>query len=393
MKILWVSDFDIIGSGFLNVSVPLCDGLASLGHDVKAVGLGYKGQEHDYNFSIIPAATFQEADVIIQNLDSLWKFDFLIVAMDIYIQDAIMRHFPKRTFQYIGIFPVEADPLCITWAGMLVNMSKALVISEFGAKEVQSFGIAAEHIQVGINTTSWKVPTSEERLSIRKAMFGVENDMLVVLTVADNQERKNLSAAMEIFASYVYGISPDEMRKRTENLTVGELTVKNPALYVLVTREHSMVGWRLRDLAQEYGISDKFMLYERGMAYKQLWMLYAGADVFLLTSKAEGLGLPLLEAMSVKLPCIATDCTGMKELLSDNRGWLIPYEYVHRDPFGNGRRYWINRQLATEALQKIATGARPDVDSAHTFAESRTWEKSVLHLDEVIKKLKQEGEK
>ena len=97
--------------------------------------------------------------------------------------------------------------------------------------------------------------------------------------------------------------------------------------YVLVTREHNQLGWKLRDYAQEIGISGKFIIFERGMTHTQLWTTYAVSDVFLLTSKAEGLGMPLMEAMAVGLPCIATDCTGMRELLGglegNDRGWLV----------------------------------------------------------------------
>lgn len=369
-KILWLSDFDIIGSGFMNISVPLCAGLSQIGYDVKAIGMGYKGQQHTYPFSIFPTNNFQEADVIAKNLGLLWQYDTMVVAMDIYIHEAILKNFPSKNFKYIGIFPIESDPLCMSWASVLFGMNKSLVISEFGTQEAIRMGIDAEHLMVGIDTNAWRIPTPDERKRVRTSMFGVDDDTFIVLTVADNQERKNLAAAMEIFREFQQSLNG---RK---------------ALYVLVTREHNLVGWKLRDLAQEYGISDKFMLYERGMPFTQLWMLYAGADVFLLTSKAEGRGMPVLEAMACGLPCIATDCTGMKESLENDRGILIPYEYTHRDPFGNGQRYWINKHLAADALYKLANGIlNVDTTKARKYVESLNWNDSILHLDRVIKKL------
>jgi glycosyltransferase involved in cell wall biosynthesis len=80
-----------------------------------------------------------------------------------------------------------------------------------------------------------------------------------------------------------------------------------------VTREHNPVGWKLRDYAQEIGISENFMIFERGMSHRDLWVTYAISDVFLLPSKAEGLGMPLLEAMAVGIPCIATNCAIVRE--------------------------------------------------------------------------------
>ena len=60
------------------------------------------------------------------------------------------------------------------------------------------------------------------------------------------------------------------------------------------------------------------MIFERGMSFKELWSLYAASDCFFLTSKAEGLGMPILEAMSVGLPVIASNFPLWKEIIVDN---------------------------------------------------------------------------
>lgn len=118
-KIVWLTDMDIKGSGYRNVSVPLCRGLAENGHDVKVIGLQYNGQEHFDPFSIVPARTIQESFAMIHNFREMWDFDELIVALDIPIQEKILATFPDRAFKYTGIFPVEADPLIATWALVL----------------------------------------------------------------------------------------------------------------------------------------------------------------------------------------------------------------------------------------------------------------------------------
>ena len=41
--IIFVSDFDLRGSGYMNIAVALCKELADRGHDVKALGIGYGG--------------------------------------------------------------------------------------------------------------------------------------------------------------------------------------------------------------------------------------------------------------------------------------------------------------------------------------------------------------
>ena len=249
MKVVVLSDMDQKGSGYSNITAPLVSGLVAKGYDqIKVVGLGYDGSEHNYPFSIIPAKNFQEVFAMLQNLYGMLQFDVLVVALDIPLQEQILFQLNNRPFKYIGIMPVEADPLCVTWAMALMRMDKVFIISEFGTQEAKKVGIQAEHIQVGIDTDFWRKPNNEEYKKIRQSLFGIEDNTYVVLTVADNQERKNLSRSMDIFAGFAKVVPNSK--------------------YVLVTREHQMVGWRLRDYAQLLGINEKLMIFERGMPIK-----------------------------------------------------------------------------------------------------------------------------
>ena len=368
MRILWLSDLDLKGSGYLNISIPLCNGLVEKGYELKCLGFGYRGQGHDYPFPIIPAANFQEIWAMLKNLESLWKFDVFIVALDVPLQEQILMRVREREFKYIGIMPIEADPLCASWAMVLMQMDKAFIISEFGTNEAKKAGIDAEHIHVGIDTNLWRKPIQEERTQIRKAMLGLDDDAFLVLTVADNQERKNLSKAMEIFAGFAEG--------------------KDNVRWILVTRERNMVGWKLRDLAETYKINNKLMIFERGMSFKELWSLYAASDCFLLTSKAEGLGMPILEAMSVGLPVLATNATGMKELIADGRGIPLGYDYVYVDCFGNGNRYFTNAESGIVGLNHVYEN-RPKEEAilAREYVESRNWNIAVDSMDRALNEI------
>jgi glycosyltransferase involved in cell wall biosynthesis len=253
--------------------------------------------------------------------------------------------------------PVEADPLCFSYAAAMMQMDKVYIISRFGTDECLKMGIQAEHLQVGVDTSIWPVRTEKDKIR-SKQVLNIPDDAFVMCTVADNQERKNIVAAMDAFA---------EIKKQHPN-----------SKYVLVTREHNLIGWRLRDYAMEIGISRDFVIVERGSTQQELWLTMASADVFVLPSKAEGLGMPLLEAMAMGIPCVATDACGMKELLADGRGWLIDAEYVHRDPFGNGRRYWIEREFLTDTLGEFVEIDPDDLEdrcsNARKFVEARSWD-------------------
>jgi glycosyltransferase involved in cell wall biosynthesis len=203
--------------------------------------------------------------------------------------------------------------------------------------------------------------------------LGIENEF-VILTVADNQERKNLSRSLEIVADFA---------QTTE------------VLYWMVTRPTSPVGWKLEDYAMNLGIMDRLMIWERGIPFRELWGLYAAADMFLLTSKAEGLAMPVLEAMATRLPVTGTKCAAIKEHLQDHRGLLIKPDYIHVDPWGNSNRYMASREDGLFQLQLWKSGMKPQdkiemLNRAQHYVEHRTWDEAGRVLVETVEATKKE---
>jgi glycosyltransferase involved in cell wall biosynthesis len=160
--------------------------------------------------------------------------------------------------------------------------------------------------------------------------------------------------------------------------------------WTLVTRLDSPVGWKLDDLFMRYGIMDRVAIYNRGMPVDKLWLLYAAANCFLLTSKAEGLALPLLEAMACRVTTVGTNHAAIAEHLDGRLGYLIEPEYGHLDPFGNGWRVWAS---AEDGIRKLTWlyehGPDKDMlDRAEAYVRARTWEQAGQVLVEAIEKVK-----
>lgn len=385
-KICFITDLQAQGSGYMSLSLPICIKLVEAGHDIKAIGLGNKGEQHPFPFSIFPVPDVVSVMKTAQLLYSSWQYDVMVVALDIPIQEGMIGAMVNRPFKYVGLFPIESDPLCFSWSMVLQAMDKPFIISEFGEHEAHKRYIDnAKHAPIGIDTDFWRVPSQDEYNTIRES-FGIKQDEFVILTVADNQERKNLAAnfrAVSIFA------------KTHPNCR-----------YMLVTREKSPAGWKLRELGldpfgvgdeeatkQGHSIADKLMIFERGMPTQVLWQFYAMSDAFLLLSKAEGLGLPIMEAMSCGVPVVGTDCTGISELVGDDRGYLVPYEYIYVDPFGNGRRYCADAETAARYLDEIydqKDRVLPLVENARMYMETRTWDKTVEPILAYLKEVDDE---
>jgi len=368
-KIIVLTDFDSTGSGYRSICAPLLTKLAEMGYDIKVAGLMYRGDEHNYPFSIIPANTIQEATGIVQNLMHIWYPDLIIVAMDIPVQNNLYNQLAQFKKPYIAITPLENGPLTMSWAIPLFNMEKVFFISELGKQEALKVGMRnVEHLQIGIDTVLWHPATQDEKEKLREGL-GIPQDAFVVLTVADNQERKNLWAGLEAIS-----------RLKKE--------IDKPLRYIVVTREQNPYGYKLRDLVKDLDIKNEYICFERGIPQKDLWGLYAISNIYLQPSKAEGLGLPVMDAMACGIPVVATDTGALHELLEDDRGVLIPSDYTFRDVWGNSLRVMISIQKTSDRLQNIQNGGYiPDVKKSLEYIQSRTWDIPAQQVDTAIKEI------
>lgn len=370
-KLLVVTDMQTIGSGYKNIFIPLLSKLADK-YTILVIGFGYEGEEHWWPFTVVPCGDLNDLYASVQNLVTLdvTSPDVIIVGMDIPQQIAFRKAFEQYNKPYIAITPLENPPVRMSVAAQLMMMNWVFFISELGKTAAQKAGMRnVGHLEVGVDTDFWRKPTPEEKVQFRKGM-GVEDDEFVVLTVAENQERKNLWGSMSAI------------------LELKRLGVK--VRHVLVTRPDSQFGWDVKDLAMSLGILKETMIINRGIPLQNLWMLYAMSDAFLLGSKAEGLGMPILEAMSVGIPVVATDTGAIHELLEDGRGLLAPSEYSFIDVWLNSKRDMIDPIEAANLLSDIYA-KRIDVDAmvnkAYEFVRARHWDVPAQQLSDKIEEL------
>jgi len=383
--IVLFSDLDLRGSGYMNITIAMANQLATrFDRNVVVLGMGYSGAAHDWPFKIIPVKhgqAFQHASAMLQNLITLGREEMsdpveaFICALDVPHQETCFSWpvIGNRVVPYVGVLPVESGPLCNTWANSLGRLDARLIISQYGTDQCKKAGLPATHIPIGMDTEAWRMPVDGEVEILRETM-GIEPHEFVVLTVADNQERKNLSATARAIS----------ILKHKHKVNVK---------WILVTRVGSKVGWKLADLAIEHDIVEELVTFERGIEHSRLWVLNALADVFLLTSKAEGLCMPIIEAMACGTPVVATHATALMEHLQAPdgtwRGFPIKAEYVYQDPWGNSYRHFADPEDAAKQLKKvhqlIGKGKiQPYIDRGRAYAESRNWDAAGDVLDAAI---------
>ncbi len=77
---------------------------------------------------------------------------------------------------------------------------------------------------------------------------------------------------------------------------------------------------RLKTFANERGIGDRMRFVPAVMSAAPVYMLF---DVFVFPSRQEGLGLSLMEAMALGVPCVASDTGGIRSLVTPGETGLL----------------------------------------------------------------------
>lgn len=125
-----------------------------------------------------------------------------------------------------------------------------------------------------------------------------------------------------------------------EIVTSRSLNLTNEVMNILIKAWESVArshpGWKLdiygtgrdkemlQDMIEKSGLVDKVTLC--GLS-DDMPMVYASGSLFVLSSRFEGFGLVLLEAMTCGVPCVSFDCPeGPSEIISDGQdGILVPF--------------------------------------------------------------------
>jgi glycosyltransferase involved in cell wall biosynthesis len=185
----------------------------------------------------------------------------------------------------------------------LKGADRIIAVSNATKEYVLSLGAKPEKIKVihnGVDVNHFRIlPGKREEM---RAKFGIPKNAAVAITVRRLVYKNGIDTLIE-----------------SANFAIK----KNPNLFFLVVgKGPDQNGVQAR--IQELGIEENFRL--AGFVSDQdLPYCYNAADFFVLPSKSgEGLPLVALEAMACGLPVVATDVGGIREILMEGHGELVP---------------------------------------------------------------------
>jgi glycosyltransferase involved in cell wall biosynthesis len=127
----------------------------------------------------------------------------------------------------------------------------------------------------------------------------------------------------------------------------------------LLIAGHGALRGELEKLAAKLGLRSRvqFLGIRRDIA-----ALMSAADVFVLSSSAEGFGLVVAEAMACERVVVATDCGGVREVLGE-QGYLVP----SRDPEALAQALIAASLLGQSEADEIGRAARNRVVDMFSF--------------------------
>jgi glycosyltransferase involved in cell wall biosynthesis len=124
----------------------------------------------------------------------------------------------------------------------------------------------------------------------------------------------------------------------------------------------------------------RIVLLEESLEYESVLSLYASLDVYISLHRSEGIGLGLMEAMSLGKPVVATGWSGNMSFMDRSNSCLVTYElvpvrssiHVYSEEVLGPRAVWANPDVSNAAEWMRVLVERPDVRAAigHNARES-----------------------
>jgi len=210
--------------------------------------------------------------------------------------------FDSNTGKYkIGFTMLETDHIPAQWAAAANRMDEVWVPSSFNEETFRRSGVTKPIyiIPLGIDPDYFNPSITSCRLG----------DMFTFLSVFDWGERKAPEILLRAFS--------DEFRHEEDAVLIckisnsdGDVDVAAQVAALNLKSTGGRIIFSLNEIIPTY----------------QLGALYRSVDCFVLPTRGEGWGMPILEAMACGLPVIATDWSSQRDFMNAENAYPIQVE-------------------------------------------------------------------
>lgn len=350
MRLGFVSDFYVPSIGGTQIlAQSLCEGFADLGHEVEAISTPDSSREHNnYSYKIheVKGVNFTNSDFfLVQNYDAVF------VLADLF-SPTLQTINPQDTRKSILILNLDENVYRWIHEGRIPNVQQIVekiklythVVSFCKGAPVNKFleenGIEHSFIP---NFTRDTQKTPKPSIEIRNALR--LGNKKIIFNHGLIEDRKNQLSLIQSF-------SASGLRDDYTLVLLGSPRSASDNAYLL----------QINSLIEERGLSDCVKMVKGTNNRGLIDLLLCSSDIYVLPSKAEGLPLVLLEAMSAGLPWVSTPVGGVPEVFGPLQGGVVLPQIaftaeelesaVRSIERGHSRREWSENFTKEKALER-----------------------------------------
>jgi len=182
-----------------------------------------------------------------------------------------------------------------------------------------------------------------------------------------------------------------EKRKGIDDLIKAFQQVFPPPLYPLVflwlKANFPILPRRIDELKEKTALDPRIRVIDQDLPEIDILGLYQKSDAFIFPSRAEGFGLPALEALACGLPVAAINYSGQTEYLKEIEGLYLPIIYHMEDIEDPLYESFVKEVFAGEHFGQWAS---PDIKSLgnqmqQIYGNFTHWKTKALQASEIVK--------
>ena len=366
--ILWHSNAPHTNTGYGNQTAIFTPRLKRAGYDVTISAFyGREGAPaiNEDGIMELPRLRDPYGNDVIEAHAQMCDTDLVLSLVDPFILNSMVW----GELPWAAWVPVDSTPLLPENAAALATAHWIIAMSRFGEGQLRAAGFQHVHyVPLGVETNTFSpIDRQHARAELSQFVGRELRDKFLVISVAANKgqpSRKNFDGMLATFAMFA--------------------TAHSDALLYLHTDANGLWGGEhLPTMAEAYGIADRVIFPPRYhlltglVAPPMLNTIYNAGDVFMLLSRGEGFGIPIVEAQAAGCPVIVTDCSAMPELVF--AGKTVPglpfmaatgaWGRLALVPKAAEALRWAYQQRGDEVLREQARQGALAYDVDHVFTE------------------------
>ena len=258
------------------------------------------------------------------------EYDYIFSLLDAHALPSI----PNKWISYT---PFDAMECPDSIAKYLPNMKLILALTKHGQESFKKRGYKSIYVPHGVDKNIFNINTEARKLAREANGYTDKNFVAGIIAINYTDERKGMIELLQAFATFY----------RKHN---------NARLYLGTSTTDPTGAWRIPEILKSLGLShvvilpDEDKYFNGAVTDDEIANYYRMMDVFVMPTKGEGFGLPLIECQACGTPLITTNASTGPELLRG--GSLIELGQYDYEWFNNGWRPRPNPQAILNELEK-----------------------------------------